>query len=279
MSAYASAAGDAAAVLKDVLDLGKTLREDGVSPISDAMITRLADQGARIATITKARLIPASKEQAEAMGVYADLVGSSTSALKDVASLGGTLFTDYVSPSDAQIALLANDARRITKSFFDAGRLLGKDGAEAGKTYAEGVGAAFSAAKEGLLVIDALKSGDFVLPQGALKQFQSSSMDILTTMQVLGGRAAKIPTSDISALQTVTSAISGQAEALIKLAAVPFGDLASTAGGVSQSGGALRGVGTTITNYITVNPPVGSSPQAIADMVIRQINTSMGARR
>lgn len=278
---YADAVGNSVGILSDVLDLGKNLRENGVSPISNQMIIALADQGVRVATLVKGRLIPTTKEQGEALSAYADLVGASVSVLKDVSGLSGNLFADYTSPSDAQLALLATDAHRLSQAFFAAGTLMGKEGAEAGKAYAEGVGAAFSAAKDGLLVIDALKSGDFVLPQGALKQFETSSMDILATMQALGGMAATIPASDVAALQTVTAAISGQAEALIKLAAVPFGDLGGAAWGLGQSGGTLGSVGsTTITNtyYNTFQLPQGT-PQQLATEAMRLLNQQMQSRR
>jgi hypothetical protein len=176
--------------------------------------------------------------------------------------------------------MLADDARRITKGFFDAGRIMGKDGAEAGKAYAEGVGAAFSAAKDGLLVIEALKSGDFVLPEVALAQFKTSSMDVLTTMEALGARAAQIPASDIAALAGVTASISGQAEAMIKLTAVPWGDLGNAVQGLSSSGGAMSGMGggMNITNYNTFQLPSGT-PQQIATEALRLLNQQMGSRR
>ena len=138
------------------------------------------------------------------------------------------------------------------------------------------MGAAFSAAKEGLLVIDALKSGDFVLPAGALKQFESSSLDILTTMEALGARAAMIPAMDMAALQNATSAIAGQAEALIRLAAVPFGDLGGAAQSLRGNGGALGGA-TTITNYNTFQLPQGT-PQQIATEALRLLNQQMRSR-
>jgi hypothetical protein len=280
LSQYASVVSDTVGILSDVLSLGKDMKEGGAPSIPDAMIIRLADQAARIVTLVEGRLLPASQDQVDALSAYADLVSSSTSIMSDVAGLGGDLFTDYVSPTDAQIAMLADDARRITKGFFEAGKIMGKDGAEAGKAYAEGVGAAFSAAKDGLLVIEALKSGDFVLPEGALAQFKTSSMDVLTTMEALGARAAQIPASDIAALAGVTASISGQAEAMIKLAAVPWGDLGSAVQGLSSSGGAMSGMGGGgVTNYITINPPAGSSPQQIADMVIQQMNSRVRAYR
>lgn len=276
MSRYASVAGDTVSILSDVLSLGKDLKESGTVTIRDEMIIALADQAARIATLVSQRLVPTTEEQTDALSAYADLVGSSVSVLKDVSDLTSKMFTDYTSPTDAQIALLAMDAQRIARGFFDAGKIMGKEGAEAGKLYAEGVGAAFSAAKEGLLVMDALNSGDFALKGGALAQFEASSMDVLTTMQALGARAAMIPAGDVAALQTVTSAISSQAEAMIKLAAVPFGDLGGAGGGFSGSGGAMGAGSTTI--YNTFNLPPGSTQQ-IADAVIRQLNTQMGARR
>ena len=273
---YADVVGSSVSILSDVHDLTQTLAEGDSVGIDDAMVTRLADQAVRVSTIVSGRLVATTEEQNESLSAYADLVGSSVSVLNDVAGLSGKLFTDYVSPTDAQIGLLATDAQRISAAFFQAGQIMGKEGAEAGKAYAEGVGATFSAAKDGLLVIDALKSGDFVLPQGALRQFEASSMDILTTMQSLGARAAAIPAGDIAMLQTVTSAISGQAEALIKLAAVPFGDLSGAGAGLSGSGGAMGSGMTTI--YNTFNLPPGSTQQ-IADAVIQKLNMQMGARR
>jgi hypothetical protein len=191
-----------------------------------------------------------------------------------VSELTSKLFTDYQSPTDEQIGLITNDARRISKAFFDAGVLLGKDGAEAGKTYAEGVGAVFAAAKDGLLVIDALKSGDFVLPDGALKQFEGSSLSIIDTMERLSGRASQIPAENIAALQTVTAAISGQAEALIKLAAVPFGNLSTTSGGCA--GAAMGGGAAPIIN---IYPQPGQDPNAIANLVVQKIKSDYQARR
>jgi hypothetical protein len=280
LSGYASVVSDTVGILSDVLSLGKDLKEGGAPSIPDAMIIRLADQAARIVTLVEDRLLPASQDQVDALSAYADLVSSSTSIMSDVAGLGGDLFTDYVSPTDAQIAMLADDARRITKGFFDAGRIMGKDGAEAGKAYAEGVGAAFSAAKDGLLVIEALKSGDFVLPEVALAQFKTSSMDVLTTMEALGARAAQIPASDIAALAGVTASISGQAEAMIKLTAVPWGDLGNAVQGLSSSGGAMSGMGggMNITNYNTFQLPSGT-PQQIATEALRLLNQQMGSRR
>jgi hypothetical protein len=278
-SRYRSAVEDAVSILKDVADLKKELAAAATVSLRDATIIRLADDAARIESIVSQRLVPMSKAQAEGIGTYADAVGSSVSLIKDVASLTAEMFDGYTSPSDAQLGKLAIDARRVASAFTAAGMRMTKEGAEAGKLYAEGLQATFGAAKDGLLVIDALKSGDFVLPQGALRQFESSSLDILATMSALGARAAAIPTSDIAALQSVTSAISGQAEALIKLAAVPFGDLSNAAGGLSQSGGAIGSAGgTIITNYNTFNLPPGSNQQT-ANEVIRILNQQVGARR
>jgi hypothetical protein len=276
---YASAVGDTIGILNDTLDLKKNLAEGSTTPISSEMIARLADEAARVTSIVSARLVPATEAEAEGLSRYADLVGSSVSVLKDVSELTGKMFTDYTSPTDAQLLLLTTDAQRVTDAFFRAGQTMGKEGAEAGKVYAEGVGAAFSAVKEGLLVMDALKSGDFKLPGDALRQFEASSMDILDVTSKLGARASQIPAGDMAALQTATAAIAGQAEALIRLAAVPFGDLGGAASGLAQSGGAMGGMGSnTTTIYNTFNLPPGSNQQT-AQEVIRLLNQQTGAHR
>jgi hypothetical protein len=274
--AWADAVSSSVSVLKDIADLRKeqAATVKNVSTNRDAWYVALADEAVRVARIVKERAVPASEEERNGLSSFADVVGDSVGVLKDVSELTSKLFTDYQSPTDEQIGLITNDARRISKAFFDAGVLLGKDGAEAGKTYAEGVGAVFAAAKDGLLVIDALKSGDFVLPDGALKQFEGSSLSIIDTMERLSGRASQIPAENIAALQTVTAAISGQAEALIKLAAVPFGNLSTTSGG--YAGAAMGGGAAPIIN---IYPQPGQDPNAIANLVMQKIKSDYQARR
>lgn len=279
MGRYASTVGDTVGIISDVLGLGKDLKDAVASPITDAMIIRLADQAGRVSTLVQARLIPTSEEQAKALSDYSDLVGSSASVLSDVANLSGELFTDYVSPTDAQINLLATDAQRVTAGVMAAAANYSKEGVEAGKAYAESVGATFSAFKDGLLFFDALKSGDYKLDMGSLAKFEESTASTLETARRLGAIASTIPAADMSALQTTTAALSAQAEALIRLAAVPFGDIGGAAANLSRQGGALlggSGGSTTITNYF--NLPQGSTQQT-AQEVIRLLNTQMGARR
>jgi hypothetical protein len=200
---YADVAKGAIDILAGVANLRHQLQENiDDQPFNMGLIHGLANRAAEFVRILEAQIIPASKEQAELLSTYADMVRSSVGTFKEVAALPSTLFDGYISPSNAQIAMITTDAKRIAAGFFAAGKVMGKDGAAAGKAYAEGVGAAFGAAKDGLLVIAALQSGDFVLPKGALAQFQSASLQVLDTMRVLGHKAATIPKSDIAALQT-----------------------------------------------------------------------------
>jgi hypothetical protein len=278
MGQYASAASDTIAILNDVLDLGKNLKEGVSAPIPDALIIRLADQAARVATLVQARLLPTSEEQGAALSAYADVVGSSVSVLKDVSDLSGKLFTDYVSPTDAQINLLATDAQRVTAGIMAAASNYSTEGLAAGKAYAEGIGATFSAFKDGLLFFDALKSGDFKLDTGALATFETSTMATMETARRLGAIASTIPAGDMAALQTTTAALAAQSEALIRLAAVPFEDIAGAAAGLAQNSGALLGGGAPTNIYNTFNLPPGT-PQQLATEVIRILDSRIGSRR
>jgi hypothetical protein len=161
MARYRAAVGDTVGILKDVADLKKTLAEAGSASLRDDTIIRLAEDAARVETIVNQRLVPATKDQADKLGLYRDTVGSSVSILKDVMSLTGKMFSEYVSPSDAQISTLANDAKRVADGVMQAASTYDKDGLAAGKAYAEAIGATFTAFKDGLLFFAALQSGDF----------------------------------------------------------------------------------------------------------------------
>lgn len=274
-SRYSDAVGSTVSILKDVADLKKDLAASGNAILRDTTIISIANDAARIATIVNQRMVPFGKEQAEGLSTYADAVGSSVSALKDVVSLQKDMFDNYSSPTDAQLALLAIDARRVAAAFMAGGRVMSKDAAEAGKTYAEGVQAAFGAAKDGLLVIEALKSGDFTVSAGSLDQFKTTSLSVLDVMSALGAKASTIPTAAITALQSTTAAISSQADALIKLAAVPFGDIGPAAQAFAQQGGV--GGGGTIINNTFVLPP--GSTRDTANEVIRILGQQTSTRR
>jgi len=274
---YFKAAQGALNIIHDMADLKKDIAELKDIPAFDQpMVLALIDRAQQFTAAMQNKLIPLTEFESEQFSRYADAVSASTSVIKDVADLKKSLFTDYVSPTDDEINLLVNDAKRVAKGFMDAGTVMGKEGAEAGKAYAEGVGAAFSAAKEGMLVIAGLNSGDFVLKPGSLEQFESASLNILDTMKALGGAASSIPKGDIANLQTVSAAISSQSEALIKLAAVPFTDLPGASAGLAQSGGAMGGMGA-----ITVNVygAAGQDAAAIANIVIQKLNSQVGMRR
>jgi hypothetical protein len=275
---YADVAKGAIDILAGVANLRHQLQENiDDQPFNMGLIHGLANRAAEFVRILEAQIIPASKEQAELLSTYADMVRSSVGTFKEVAALPSTLFDGYISPSNAQIAMITNDAKRIAAGFFAAGKVMGKDGAAAGKAYAEGVGAAFGAAKDGLLVIAALQSGDFVLPKGALAQFQSASLQVLDTMRVLGHKAATIPKSDIAALQTTTAAIAAQSESLIKLAAVPFGDLPGASASLgAQANRMLQGGGG---NTFNIYGAPGMDVNALANAVITKLNQQTGARR
>jgi hypothetical protein len=94
-------------------------------------------------------------------------------------------------------------------------------------------------------------------------------------MRRLGAQASTIPAGNIAALQGVTAAISAQAEAMIRLAAVPFGNLGGAAAQFGSSGGALGGSPVTVNIY---GAP-GQDVNTLANIVIQKLNTATGARR
>ncbi len=272
---YGSAAGDAIGILKDALDLRSALADTKGGAIDDRAITRIADEAQRITRIVEGRLLPTTEDQADALSHYADAVGSSVATVKDVLDLSGTLFTDYRSPTDAQITLVATDALRIARTFFQAAQTFSTDGVAAGQAYAEAVGATFSAVKDGLLVIEAINAGtDFQVRRGALAQFEAGARQIIDVAALLGAQAAAIPASDLAALASVASALSGFAEAQIRMAAVP--GATAPPGGVMGNG---RG-GTTQTNYInnTFVLPSGTTQQMARD-IMQYINQQARSNR
>jgi hypothetical protein len=95
----------------------------------------------------------------------------------------------------------------------------------------------------------------------------------------LGAVAATIPAGDIAALQTTTAALAAQSEALIRLAAVPFGDIPGAALNLQKQSNALLGAssGGATTIYNTFNLPSGT-PQQLTDMVIQKLTTQVRMR-
>ncbi len=260
-SNYGSAAGDAIGVIKDTIDLRSQLADAKGGPIDVRAIERIAGEAQRITRIVEGQLLPTTEDQADALQTYADTVGSSVSAVKSVLDLSGDMFAGYHSPSDAQIRMVATDALRIARTFFQAASTLNTDGVKAGQAYAEAVGATFAAAKDGLIVIQAINSGtDFQLSGRALGQFEQGGQQIIDAAGRLGERAAAIPAGDLTALQNVSGALSSWAEAQIRMAAVPFGNLSSLAGAMG-GGGRPEGGGNTIYMSNTFTLPAGTTQQ------------------
>jgi hypothetical protein len=270
---YEKAISGSTNILKDLADLRKSVAEPQ-PPISQEMIYRLAIEAQRVSNTVSSLLIPFSEEQGKQIDRYAQAVQGSTSALKSVTDLSGKLFADYQSPTDAQINLMARDANRVARAVATAAATYSADGLTAAKSFAESVGATFSAFKDGLIFFQAVESGDFNLNTANLDKFERATAQTMDVARRLGARAATIPKSDIAALQSVIAAQTALAESAIKLAAVPFGDLPGA--GANASRLPLMSGGTTITNYF--NLPQGTTQQ-LAQEVLRILNSQVGGRR
>lgn len=280
---YHDAAEASIDIIKSTSDLGKALVDNAAPPIASTDVQRMANEAAHVTQIVQGELIPITDDQAKALGSWSDAVGSSVSVIKDVSELTANLFTDYTSPTDAQIGLLTKDAKRVADGMFSAAALESTEGLTAGKAYADAVGATFSAFKDGLLFFDGLKSGDFRLDTGALASFETSTLSTLDVARRLGAVAATIPASNIAALGATTKALTDQSEALIKLAAVPFGDLPGAAAGLAgQTNALLSGIqgggggGVTVNVY---NPPPDLDVNALVRQVTQAITQQTGMHR
>lgn len=278
---YASAAGDSIGIVSDTVGLKKTLSEGVRYPIDAAAISGLADDAARVTQIVAGAVVPQTEAGTKALSLYAEAVGSSVGIIGDISSLTAKMFTDYYSPSDGDIQRIADDANRIVGQVAKAAATYDTKGLEGAKLFADAAGGTFSAFKDGLLFFDALKSGDFQLDTNALSAFEKSTAETLAVAGRLGAIAVQIPAANLSALQTTTAALSGQAEALIRLAAVPWGDLGAATAGLNASGGVLAGGGgggggLTVNVY---NPPVGVDVPMLIKQVKQGIMHDAGARR
>lgn len=277
-SAYADAVSSSVSVLKDVADLRKvqadTVGTRGLLPNRDLWYISLADEAVRIAKIVRSRAVPATEEERDALSAFADVVGSSVGVLKDVSGLTADMFADYQSPTDAQLSRLVTDADRVARVMTAAAARYDTKGLEAAKAFTDALGGTFGVFKDGLLAFDAINSGDFVLDTGKLAQFSDASLLALDTVSRLAARATQISPTSITALQGATSALSGLAEAGVKLAAVPFGNLADISRIFSGGGG---GGGPTNINNTFVLPP--GSNRDTANEVIRILNQQTNSRR
>jgi hypothetical protein len=279
LGTYGDAVSRSVGVIKDIADLRKTMAEAKDTPIDAALITRIADEAERVDQIVSARLVPTTREQADSLSAWADTVGSSVDIVSAVFGLSATMFDGYQSPSDAQLGLLVSDARRLTDRVMDAAAVLDKDGLEAGKVYAEAIGATFSGLKDGLIFLEGIRNDDFALDPAKLAQFEAGAAATLEVTGRLGEKAAAIPPGNIDAFARATSALSGQADALLKLASVPLGDLVSAAAGYGASGAQLPPSGAGGLHLHINNPPAQLDVPALIRQIKDAVLQDAGLRR
>lgn len=275
---------NAIAVLSDLIQLRKDMSDwKDVNPFDVAFIQRLTAAGKRIVQAVQAQLVPTTQAEVDRMQRWADLNGAVVGLIKDVAGLNAQMFADYVPPSDAQLNAIAKDANRIAQRMVAIARTYDTKGLDAAKQFVEAVGGTFSAFKDGLLFFQALNSGDFVLNPGNLAKFEKSTAQTMAVAARLGAMARKIPSQDIAALQLTTQALAGQAEALIKLAAVPFADLPAAARALQlQSNtllGGARGGGGAVTNIFNIYQQPGQDARQLANEALRLFKQDIGTRR
>ena len=275
---------DGIAVLSDLIQLRKDMSDyKDVNPFDVAFVERLTAVGKRIVQIVQGQLVPTTQAEVDRMQRWADLNGSVVGLIKDVAGLNAQMFADYVPPSDAQLNAIAKDANRIAQRMVAIARTYDTKGLDAAKQFVDAVGGTFTAFKDGLLFFQALNSGDFVLNPGNLAKFEKSTMQTMAVAARLGAMARKIPSQDIAALQLTTQALAGQAEALIKLAAVPFADLPAAARALQlQSntllGGARGAVGGGSVVFNIYQQP-GQDARQLANEALRLFRQDIGKRR
>ena len=268
---------DSISVLSDLIQLRKDMSDfEDVNPFDVAFVERLAATGRRIVEIAQSQLIPTTEAEADRMQRWADLNGSVVGLIKDTASLNAEMFSDYVPPSDAELNAIVHDANRIAQRFVAAAKTYDTKGLEGAKQFSDAVGGTFSAFKDGLLFFEALNSGDFTLKESNLTTFERATEKTMDVAARLGAKARKIPANDLAALGHTTQLLSAQSEALIKLAAVPFGDLPGAARNLDRQGGLVLGGAAPIIN---VYPAPGMNVEQLATLVAQKIQRRTGAHR
>jgi hypothetical protein len=270
-SRYAEAEGAAVGILRDVVGLRKDAT-DLAPPLSVAQITRLADDAKRITQIVMARMVPASEEQAAAAQRFADTTGSAVSAISDVLSLPAKMFTDYQSPSDAQINRVVADANRIVQGVNRAAKAYDTKGLEAAQAFGDATGSIIAAFRDQLLFSQAIGSGDFTLDTAKLAVFEKGMAQTLAVAGRLGAQAVAIPAGNIAALQNTTAALTAAYESMIRLSAVPFGNLPQLAQGFGAAVG-----GTNITVNIN-NPPANLNVPGLIGQVKQAVVQSLAGK-
>lgn len=272
---YAQTSGAAVDILRGVVGLRKDAT-DLAPALSEAQITRLADDAQRITRIVMARMVPASEEQAEAARRFADTEGAAIEALSSVLGLPAKMFTDYQSPSDAQINRVVADANRIVQRVNAAAKAYSTEGLEAAQAFGDATGSILSAFKEQLLFAQAIGSGDFVLEPAKLAVFEKGMAQTLAVANRLGAQAVAIPAGNIAALQNTTAALTAAYESMIRLSAVPFGNLPQLAQGFGAAVGGSAG-GTNITVNIN-NPPANLNVPGLIGQVKQAVVQSLAGK-
>jgi hypothetical protein len=273
---YADTVGSAVSVLSDVAGLGESLKT--ASPIPEAKVKQAIADAKRITRLVLDDLLPITQEEADAAGRYSDAAGSATSAISSVLGLTRDLFADYTSPTDAQINRIITDGDRIINAVSLAAERYSTDGLAAAQAYGDALGSITDALMSTGQLVEALKYGnDYAIDASVLTQFEGSAKQIIE----LGGRLGAVAAQqDYSALSGASAALGGLYDTLLKGASVPWGDLPTIAGGMSNlapsSGGGMGGPLTVIQN-IYAQP--GQSPQAIASASFAQFNQAVSSRR
>jgi hypothetical protein len=274
INGYHDVVSSSVGILKDVASLRKQLTEEAGEALDMSAIDELIAEAGVITARVLAKVPKISEDETKALSAYHDAVGSSAGILKDISEINQKMFLDYSPPTDAQIAMLARDAERLARGFITASKAYDTKTLEGAKAYTDAVGGVFSNVKDGLEVIDRLRFSDLTVDPKDLATLQTSEIAVLNAMQSVSARAKLIPAADIAALQNVNAAVGGLADSLIKMNAVPFGNLPGMGGGIA---GAAPTVGGGMF-YNTFNI-TGGDPNAIAQQVIQVLNQQMGMRR
>jgi hypothetical protein len=271
---YADAVDASVSVLTGMIDLQREAADAG-NPISTELVTRLAADAKRITQLVRGQLLPTTEQQADAVGYYADAVDSSVAALSSTLGLSARMFVDYQSPSDAQINRVVADANRIVKGIDAAARAYSTSGLDAAQRFGEATGSIIGAFKDQLLFAQALQSGDFAINAGNLATFEKGLSQTLSVAQRLGAQAAAIPAANIEALQSTTAALNSAYESMIKLSAVPFGNIGALTAGLGGSSTTSN----TVINVTIQNPPATLNVPQLVQTVKQSVVQALESRR
>jgi TP901 family phage tail tape measure protein len=247
------------------------------SPIDIKQIWDLSKDAQRIYLLFRDTIIPITEEQAQQAGVYADAVGSATSAIGSVLGLTSEMFAGYTSPSDSAIQRIISDGDRLINALSTAASRYKTEGLEAAKAYADALSGTANAVLDTGKAVEALKYGnDYLIDPKVVTQFETSSQAILAMADRLGATASAL---DLSGLSDASNALNGWYDSLLKAASVPWADLPNIAlggGGMPTAGGSSV---TVESGAIVIYAQPGESADQIADRVLSRLSSQTGARR